>query len=88
MNVWLILLAVCTAAGLIVAASLLWVGISAILHQHRLMRESAITTATLGPALHSIYDGTVLESFPEDFFDLLRELRRHAPRGKRHLISN
>jgi hypothetical protein len=80
MSLWFILLASCLAAGLVVAAMLLWVGITAILHQHRLMGEAAITVASLGPALRSIYDGTVRQSLPDDFLDLLRKLASQKSR--------
>lgn len=83
MSLWFILLASCMASGLIVAAVLLWVGINAMLHQHRLMGEPPITIASLGPALRSIYDSTARESLPADFLDLLRKLTNKAPLGRR-----
>ena len=88
MSMWLILLASCMAAGLIVAAMLLWVGITAMLHQHRLMGERFITTASLGPALRSLYDGTAREPVPEDLLNLLRKLTSPAPRETRLALAH
>ena len=78
MSVWFILLASCMVASLVLAATLLSVGINAILHQHRLMGEAPITVASLAPALRSAYNATVREALPQDFLDLLRKLTVQA----------
>lgn len=76
---WYILLASFTAAGLVIATMLFWVGINALIHQHRLMREAAISPESIGQALRSIYDHIVRESLPNDFLDMLRKLTRKSP---------
>ena len=79
MDFWFILLASGMAAGLVVAAVLLWVGINAMLYGRGLRRQAAITIAGLGRLLRMVYDDTVDESLPDDHLDLLGQLARHRP---------
>jgi hypothetical protein len=81
-NFWVIILTAGLLAGLVVAAVLLSVAMSAILHGRSITREAAITIANLRRALRSIYDDTLRESLPEDFLDLLGKLTRHGPRAR------
>lgn len=75
---WFILLASCMASALTGAAMLLWVGINAMLHQHRLMAEAPMTIESLGSALRSVYNGTTRQSLPLDFLNLLRKLTNQS----------
>ena len=82
MSFWVILMTASLLSGLIVAAVLLSVAVSAILHGRTITREAAITVASLRRALRSIYDDTLRESLPEDVLDLLGKLTPHRPRPR------
>lgn len=78
MGFMVILLAVCLAPALVIAAALLWVGTNALLHGRAFTREAAITIASLRRVLRSVYEDTAQEALPQDFLDLLGKLKSHG----------
>ena len=79
MNLGVILLAVILVPGLVIAATLLWIGTNAMLHGRGITQDVALAIASLRRALRSIYDDTARESLPQDLLDLLATLKQPRP---------